>query len=60
MTKHDCLGEFEKAQEDWESYFERLKHCFTTNDVVTLEKKRAILLCLWSNNLSSSEEDLGS
>ena len=38
MTKHDCLGEFDKALEDWESYIERLKHCFTANCCHTGEK----------------------
>lgn len=35
---------FDSAREDWTSDSERLKQYFVGNDIVTTEKKRAILL----------------
>ena len=44
MATHGSIGEFKNAQEDWQSYIERLQQCFVANDVKTAEKQRAILL----------------
>ena len=44
MATHGSIGEFKNAQEDWQSYIERLQQYFVANDVKTAEKQRAILL----------------
>jgi len=41
---HGSLGEFNSAEEDWETYTERLQFYFAANDVKHPEKQRAILL----------------
>ena len=43
MATHGRLDEFNKGQEEWRSYIERVDH-YTANDVVDADKKRAILL----------------
>ena len=44
MANHGTIGEFKSAQEDWQSYVERLQPYFTANDVTNTGKQRAILL----------------
>ena len=44
MACHGTVGEFVSEREDWSSYIERLENYFVANDVVTGEKKRAMLL----------------
>ena len=41
---HGVVTAFEPAQESWSEYVERLEHYFVANDIVTVEKQRAILL----------------
>ena len=43
-ARYGTVGEFVSEQEDWSSYIEQLENYFVTDDVVTGEKKRAILL----------------
>ena len=43
-THHGTLGEFQNAQETWQSYVERLQQYFVANDVKSAEKQRAVLL----------------
>ena len=38
------VGPFDPTQEEWREYVERLVHYFIANDIVSAEKKRAILL----------------
>ena len=38
-----AFGAFEDGHEEWASYTERLEQYFTTNNINTAEKKRAIL-----------------
>ena len=44
MATHGTIGEFQNAQESWQSYVERLQQYFVANDVRTAEKQRAVLL----------------
>ena len=44
MATHETIGEFQNAQESWQSYVERLQQYFVANDVRTAEKQRAVLL----------------
>ena len=46
MATHGSIGEFQNAQEDWQSYMyvERLQQYFVANDVKNADKQRAILL----------------
>ena len=44
MARHDTDGEFVSEREDWSLYIEQLENYFVANNVVTGEKKRAILL----------------
>ena len=44
MVTHGTIGEFQNAQESWQSYVERLQQYFVANDVRTAEKQRAVLL----------------
>ena len=46
MATHGGFGAFEDGHEEWASYMECLEQYFTTNDIKTAEKKRAILLCV--------------
>ena len=41
---HGAVIAFDPAKENWSEYVERLEHYFTTNDIVSNEKRRAILL----------------
>ena len=41
---HGSIGEFDRTQEDWVSYCERLEQYFVANDVKNADKQRAILL----------------
>ena len=43
-TKHGTIGEFDKSQEDWQAYVERVNLYLIANDVTDPIKKRAILL----------------
>ena len=43
-TNHGIIGEFQSAQESWQSYVERLQQYFVANDVKSQEKQRAVLL----------------
>ena len=43
-TNHGTIGEFQSAQETWQSYVERLQQYFVANDVKSQEKQRAVLL----------------
>ena len=38
-----AFGAFEDGREEWASYTEHLEQYFTTNNINTAEKKRAIL-----------------
>ena len=42
MATHGNIGEFNRAREDWISYWERMQQYFT---IATDAKQRAILLC---------------
>ena len=44
MATHGTIGEFQNAQESWQSHVERLQQYFVTNDVKTADKQRAVLL----------------
>ena len=44
MTFHGKLDEYVAGREDWKSYTERLAQYFTANDIVSAEKRRAILI----------------
>ena len=44
MATHGNIGEFNRAREDWISYWERMQQYFTANDIATDDKQRAILL----------------
>ena len=44
MAMHGSIGEFDRTQEDWVSYCERLEQYFVANDVKNADKQRAILL----------------
>ena len=44
MATHGRLSDFDGANEDWESYVERLEMYFTANDVEDPVKQRAIFL----------------
>ena len=44
MVTHGTIGEFQNAQESWQSYAERLQQYFVANNVRTAEKQRAVLL----------------
>ena len=44
MAKHGSTGEFDRSQEDWVSYCERLEQYFVANDVKNTDKQKAILL----------------
>ena len=44
MARHGSISDFESAREDWTSYTERLMQYFTVNDVVSEDKRQAILL----------------
>ena len=41
---HGAVVAFNPDQEDWSEYVERLEHYFTANDIVSSDKRRAILL----------------
>ena len=41
---HGTISEFDRNQEDWTVYSERLQNYFVANDIDNDEKKRAILL----------------
>ena len=41
---HGVIVAFDSTQEQWDEYTERLQHYFTANDIVTEDKRRAILL----------------
>ena len=43
MATHGTIGEFQNAQESWQSYVERLQY-FVANDVKTADKQHAVLL----------------
>ena len=45
-VKHGSIGEFDNAEEDWETYVERVSLYLVANDITDAEKKRAILLCV--------------
>ena len=40
----EVVSPFDGNQEKWVEYAERLEHYFTTNDIVDIAKRRAILL----------------
>ena len=44
MATHGNIGEFNRAREDWISYWEQMQQYFTANDIATDDKQRAILL----------------
>ena len=44
MATHGSIGEFQNAQEDWQSYVERLQQYFVVNYVNNADKQQAILL----------------
>ena len=44
MAKHGTIAEFDRSQEDWVEYTERLEQYFIANEVVDASKKKAILL----------------
>ena len=44
MATHGRIGEFNRGEEDWTAYCERLEQYFLANDVASAEKQRAILL----------------
>ena len=39
-----AVATFDPTQDDWCEYVERLEHYFTANDIVSVEKRRSILL----------------
>ena len=41
---HGSTGKFDRTQEDWVSYCERLEQYFVSNDVKNADKQRAILI----------------
>ena len=41
---HGAVFAFNPDQEDWSEYVERLEHYFTANDIVSSDKRCAILL----------------
>ena len=43
---HGAVGPFELSKEEWCEYSERLAHYFIANDIVSVEKMRAILLAV--------------
>lgn len=44
MATHGTVGPFEPSSETWTAYAERLEQYFIANDVVSADKKRAVLL----------------
>ena len=44
MAVHGALAAFNPKRKDWSEYSERLTYYFTTNEITTGTKKRAILL----------------
>ena len=46
MAAHGTIGEFDRGQEDWSAYCERLEQYFVANDVQDLSKQRAVLLSM--------------
>ena len=53
MAAHSTISEFCSTQETWTAYIERLEQYLATNKVEDADQQRAILLCLWSSNLSA-------
>ena len=53
------IGPFDPTQEEWREYAERLVHYFIANDIVSAEKKRAILLTASGTGTLPSSEDPG-
>ena len=41
---YGTVATFDPKQDDWCEYIERLEHYFSANDIVSSEKRRAILL----------------
>ena len=45
-----AVATFDPTQDDWCKYVERLEHYFTANDIVSVEKRRSILLyAVWAS-----------
>ena len=59
MATHGRLSDFDGANEDWESYVERLEMYFTANDVEDPVKQRAIFLSACCRHVPDGQKPAG-